>query len=80
MFVTPSTKPINWSSRLAVALIDLYRLTAGGVLGGRCRFYPSCSQYARQALLKYGLLEGSLKSLWRLAKCHPLHAGGVDEP
>lgn len=67
-------------ARIAVALLDFYRATLGVSLGGQCRFYPSCSTYARQALLKYGLLKGTAKSLWRLARCNPLNPGGVDEP
>ncbi|RJP76158.1 MAG: membrane protein insertion efficiency factor YidD [Candidatus Zixiibacteriota bacterium] len=73
-------KPITWPSRIAVALIDLYRASFSAVLGGQCRFYPSCSAYARQAVLKYGLIRGGGKSLWRLLRCNPLHPGGVDEP
>ncbi len=67
-------------SQGAVALLDLYRMTLGVSLGGQCRFYPSCSTYARRSLLKYGLIKGTLKSLWRLARCNPFNPGGVDEP
>jgi len=75
-----SWKLTRWPSRAAVALVDLYRATFSGALGGRCRFYPSCSQYARQAFSKYGLFRGAAKSLGRLARCHPFYPGGVDEP
>lgn len=53
----------------------LHALT--GQAGG-CRFYPTCSEYARQALLKHGLVKGSLLSAKRLSKCHPWHPGGID--
>lgn len=45
---------------------------------GGCRFYPTCSEYARQALLKHGLAKGSFLSAKRLSKCHPWHPGGID--
>ena len=73
-------KPTEWPSWIAVAIIDLYRLTFGVSFGGQCRFYPSCSTYARQALKKYGLLRGGAATLWRLARCNPFTRGGVDEP
>ncbi|MDD2218895.1 MAG: membrane protein insertion efficiency factor YidD [Desulfoplanes sp.] len=43
-----------------------------------CRFYPSCSEYARQAVLVHGVLKGSCLALWRIARCNPLCRGGVD--
>lgn len=45
---------------------------------GFCRFSPSCSEYARQAIVRYGLLRGGLLALWRLGRCHPWSAGGPD--
>ena len=73
-------KPTIWPTRASVILIDLYRHTLRGTLGGQCRFYPSCSQYSRLAFLKYGFFKGLSKSIYRILRCHPLHAGGVDEP
>ncbi|MBU0518665.1 membrane protein insertion efficiency factor YidD [bacterium] len=61
-------------------ILDLYRASLGVSLGGECRFYPSCSTYARQAILKYGALTGSAKAMWRLVRCNPFNPGGVDEP
>jgi putative membrane protein insertion efficiency factor len=43
-----------------------------------CRFYPSCSEYSYQAVQKYGIIAGSLKSFKRIIKCHPLSQGGLD--
>jgi len=63
-----------------MVLIDLYRHTLSGALGGQCRFYPSCSQYSRLVFLKYGFIRGLIKSIHRVLRCHPLHPGGVDEP
>ena len=50
-----------------------------GVAGApTCKYHPSCSQYASDALRKYGLVKGSLKAAWRLARCNPWSHGGVD--
>ncbi len=46
---------------------------------GYCQFYPSCSEYCRQAILKKGLIVGAGLSIWRLMRCHPWSKGGVDE-
>lgn len=45
---------------------------------GYCQFYPSCSEYCRQAVLKDGIIKGFAKGLWRLLRCHPFSKGGVD--
>lgn len=63
---------------LAAFLIRLYQWTVSPLLGPRCRFYPSCSQYALQAVLRFGALRGGWLALRRLARCHPWHAGGFD--
>ena len=65
--------------RLVIRLmIRLYQLLVSPLLGPRCRFYPSCSQYALDALDEYGVWRGSWLALKRLARCHPLHPGGYD--
>jgi putative membrane protein insertion efficiency factor len=61
-----------------VFLITLYQKLLSPWLPPACRFTPTCSQYAREALLKHGLLRGLLLALRRLARCHPFHAGGFD--
>ena len=63
-----------------VGLIRLYQLTLGRVLPPSCRFYPSCSEYARLSILKYGPVKGLWRTTVRLCKCHPFHPGGVDHP
>jgi uncharacterized protein len=63
---------------LAVALIRLYQWTVSPLLGPRCRFYPSCSQYALEAIRRFGLLRGGWLGLVRLARCHPWQRGGFD--
>ena len=63
---------------LAVLLVDAYRLLARPFLGARCRFHPSCSAYAEQAVREHGALRGSWLAVRRLARCHPFHPGGID--
>ena len=67
----------NPLTRLLVALVDLYRLTAP-VRQPRCRFHPSCSTYARQALGAHGPVRGLVLTARRLLRCHPWNPGGVD--
>lgn len=61
-------------------LIRLYQWTLSPWLGGACRFYPSCSNYALEAVEIHGALRGSWLALRRLCKCHPFHPGGFDPP
>lgn len=65
-------------SALLILLIRLYRLVVSPVLPPACRFYPSCSLYAMQAMEKHGALKGIWLSIRRLARCHPFHPGGYD--
>lgn len=65
-------------TRIFIWLIRAYRFCLSPVLGNSCRFSPSCSCYAIEALEKYGALRGSLLTVKRLARCHPWHAGGSD--
>ncbi len=63
---------------LLIAAIKLYRILISPVLGPRCRFLPSCSEYTQEALQRYGALRGMWLGVRRLSKCHPFHAGGYD--
>ena len=63
---------------LPIFLIKLYRYAISPLLGNHCRFSPSCSCYAEQALSRYGIVKGGWLSLRRLARCHPWHPGGLD--
>lgn len=65
-------------TRLAIALLRAYRLVVSPWLGPRCRFHPSCSCYAIEALQEHGGLHGSWLALRRVLRCHPFHRGGVD--
>ncbi|MGQ9671842.1 MAG: membrane protein insertion efficiency factor YidD [Candidatus Aminicenantales bacterium] len=64
--------------KLALFGIRFYQLVFSPLLGGQCRFYPSCSVYTREAVAKYGPLKGIYLGARRLLKCHPFHPGGVD--
>jgi uncharacterized protein len=63
---------------MLLAGISVYRHTLAGVVGGQCRFYPSCSEYARDAITRYGALRGVGLAAWRIARCGPFTRGGVD--
>ncbi len=63
---------------LLVLLVRLYQLLLSPLLGGHCRFEPSCSQYFIDAVRKYGAVRGGAKGLGRIARCHPFHPGGHD--
>jgi uncharacterized protein len=65
---------------VALAPIRLYRVSVGRAVGGRCRFYPSCSEYAEVAIRRMGAVRGSALALWRIVRCSPLSRGGVDHP
>jgi hypothetical protein len=60
------------------SMLFLYRIFLSPLLGPTCRFYPSCSVYAWEAIEKYGVCRGIGLTAIRLAKCHPLHPGGFD--
>lgn len=63
---------------LLVGLIRLYQVTLSGWLGGQCRFSPTCSQYAEQAIRMHGAVRGAALAAWRVARCGPFTKGGVD--
>jgi putative membrane protein insertion efficiency factor len=64
--------------QIALILIKIYRLILSPLLGHHCRFFPTCSVYAYQAIEKYGFVKGITLGIKRLIKCHPLHPGGID--
>jgi putative membrane protein insertion efficiency factor len=64
--------------KLVVAMLRLYRLALSPVLGSHCRFHPSCSAYAIEAIETHGTLHGIALAARRLSRCHPWHAGGYD--
>ena len=72
----------QWSAKAAVAAIDAYRATVSPVLARtkliRCRFEPTCSEYGRQAVARFGLVRGGALAAWRVLRCNPLSKGGYD--
>jgi len=65
-------------ARVALALIEAYRVLLSPLLGGFCRFEPSCSRYATEAVARHGLGRGAALTLQRLLRCQPFHPGGFD--
>jgi len=63
---------------VALALITAYQKLLSPMLPSTCRFYPSCSEYAKQAIQKYGIVRGGWLALKRIARCHPGSSGGLD--
>jgi len=63
---------------IAIGLIRFYQICISPLFPPHCRFYPTCSQYALEAVKKYGFLKGGFLAVKRIAKCHPYHKGGFD--
>ena len=63
---------------LLLALVRGYQYLVRPLLGANCRFYPSCSDYAREALERHGALKGTWLAVRRIGRCHPYHPGGFD--
>ncbi|MDR3229926.1 MAG: membrane protein insertion efficiency factor YidD [Synergistaceae bacterium] len=70
----------NLAARLAVGLVRVYQRCVSPLLGVRCRFYPSCSQYAILVITEWGFFRGVWLTAKRLLKCGPWHEGGYDPP
>jgi putative membrane protein insertion efficiency factor len=64
--------------RLFIGIIKLYQILISPLLGPNCRFHPTCSHYAIEAIARHGVLKGGYLSVRRLIKCQPLHGGGFD--
>ncbi len=64
--------------RFLILLIRCYKICISPFLGDQCRFYPSCSSYAQEAIETHGVIKGSALAMKRLSRCHPWHEGGVD--
>jgi len=63
---------------VSIFMVEAYRLLVSPLLGPACRFEPTCSQYAKDAIARYGVFQGILRAVVRLLKCHPFHPGGED--
>jgi putative membrane protein insertion efficiency factor len=64
--------------KILILLIGVYRYAISPLLGNNCRFHPSCSCYAHQAIERFGALRGSWMAVRRIGRCHPWHEGGFD--
>lgn len=65
---------------IALAPIRVYQRIVSPLLGPRCRYYPSCSEYAARAISRFGILRGTVLATWRILRCNPLSGGGFDYP
>lgn len=68
----------SFPRRCVRGLIRGYQVAISPLLGNRCRFHPSCSHYALEAVERFGVLKGTWLAVRRLGRCHPFHPGGVD--
>ena len=66
------------AARLLLLLVEGYRVLLSPLIGGHCRFWPSCSAYAEEAIRRHGARRGGALALARLLRCQPFHRGGVD--
>ncbi len=71
-------KTYSFATKIAISLVRGYQLTISPLIGQRCRFVPTCSQYAIEALKMHGVLKGCWLTSKRILKCHPLCDGGYD--
>lgn len=73
-----STAPLSRGQRWLIGLIGAYRRAISPLLPGACRFYPSCSSYASEAISLHGVARGTMLAAARLSRCHPWCEGGID--
>ncbi len=64
--------------KILIFLIDIYKKYISPYIGNHCRFEPSCSTYMKEAILKYGIIKGIAKGLFRILRCNPFCKGGYD--
>lgn len=69
---------MNFGQRLLRGAIRVYQIALSPYFGNQCRFYPTCSEYAMDAIAKHGALKGSWLAIRRIGRCHPYHPGGHD--
>lgn len=74
----PAAPPKQSVKKPVILLLRGYKLAISPLLGQRCRFYPSCSEYAMQAIDRFGVVRGGWLGAKRIGRCHPLHPGGLD--
>ncbi len=69
---------IKIPSKILAFIVRLYQWVISPILPSSCRYYPSCSEYTRMALLTHGLIKGSALGVWRIIRCNPWGKGGYD--
>ena len=74
-----SSKIYKFIGEFFILLVKIYQVTLSPLLGSNCRFSPTCSNYAIEAIGVYGPLKGSILAMKRIIKCHPFNKGGVDQ-
>jgi hypothetical protein len=67
-------------AKALIMFVRLYQVTLRPIMGGHCRFQPTCSDYTIQALLKHGPVKGFIKGVWRILRCNPIGGSGYDPP
>jgi hypothetical protein len=75
---SPAKAVGNLGKSAALALLHIYRVAISPALGQTCRYEPTCSVYAQQAIQRFGVLRGSLLAVRRILRCHPFARGGLD--
>ena len=71
-------KILKIPSKIEVKLINIYQRYISSGLGHHCKFYPTCSEYTKQAVDKYGIINGNILGLFRIIRCNPFSHGGID--
>lgn len=69
---------LSFAQRAALAVLRLYKILISPIFAGSCRFLPSCSDYAAEAVTRFGVVRGSVLAAARLARCHPFGGHGLD--
>lgn len=69
---------MNLGQRLLIGVIRFYQIALSPYFGSQCRFSPTCSEYAKEAVTRHGALKGAWLAVRRIGRCHPYHPGGHD--
>ena len=72
------TRPQSAAAKAALVVVAFYQRRISPLMGAHCSYMPTCSEYARQAIDRYGLAKGGWLALRRILRCHPFHNGGYD--
>ncbi len=65
-------------AKLIAKVLDFYKMFISPIIPHHCKYYPTCSVYTKQAILKYGVWKGGIMSTWRILRCNPFSKGGYD--